>query len=179
MKTSSKVSSIVLSLCEAIIGVLLLVNPVGFTTGIIIFLGIVLLILGIANIVQYFRTIPEEAAVKQSLARGIVEILAGLFCVFKSGWFIVAFPLLTLLYGVVILVTGVTKVQWTVDRIRLKQKKWVWMAISAVLTIVCAVIILCNPFSGTAILWIFIAVTLIVEAVFDLIAAIFTKGGGK
>ncbi|MGN1002337.1 MAG: HdeD family acid-resistance protein [Oscillospiraceae bacterium] len=179
MKTSSKVSSIVLSLCEAIIGVLLLVNPVGFTSGIIIFLGIVLLILGITNIVQYFRAIPEAAAVKQSLARGIIEILAGLFCVFKSGWFIAAFPLLSLLYGIGILVAGVTKIQWTVDKIRLKQKKWVWTAISAVLTIVCAVIILCNPFSGTAILWIFIAVSLIVEAVLDLIAAIFIRGEAK
>lgn len=175
MKSISKASNIILSLCEAIIGVLLLVNPVGFTSGIIIFLGIVLLILGIANVVQYFRTPPEVAAMKRSLTRGCLEILAGLFCILKSGWFINAFPLLTILYGVGILVTGITKVQWTIDRIRLKLKKWFWLAISAALTIVCAVIILCNPFGSTAVLWIFIAVMLIIEAIVDILAAIFTK----
>lgn len=175
MNTSSKVSSIILSLCEAIIGVLLLVNPVGFTTGIIVFLGIVLLVLGITSVVQYFRTEPEAAVLKQGLTRGCIEILSGLFCIMKSGWFIATFPILTILYGIGTLIAGIAKVQWTVDKIRLKMKKWFWTAIGAVLTIACAVIILCNPFSSTAALWIFIAITLIVEAVVDIIAAIFVK----
>ena len=136
-----------------------------------------MLVLGVAGVVQYFRTAPEIAAVKQGLTRGCIEILAGLFCILNSGWFISTFPILTILYGIGILITGVTKVQWTVDKIRLKIKKWFWTAINAVLTIVCAVIILCNPFSSTAVLWSFIAVILIVEAVIDIIAAIFSKEG--
>lgn len=143
MKTSSKVSSVILSLCEAVVGILLLVNPVGFTTGIIIFLGIVLLLLGVAGVVQYFRTPAEVAALRQSLTRGCLAILAGLFCVLNSGWFIATFPLLTILYGVGTLVTGVAKVQWTVDCVRLKLK-WGWAALSAALTIVCAAVILCT-----------------------------------
>lgn len=175
MKSSSKVCSILLSLCEAVVGILLLVDPVGFTKGILIFLGIALLLLGISNIVQYFREIPQVAAAKQGLARGCMEVLAGLFCVMKSGWFLNAFPLLTVLYGIGTLATGITKLQWTVDKLRLKVKKWVWTGLSAVLTIVCAVIILCNPFSSSTVLWIFIAVSLIVEAVVDILAVIFTK----
>ncbi|MGN0467995.1 MAG: HdeD family acid-resistance protein [Acutalibacteraceae bacterium] len=175
MSASFKFGSILLSLCEIIVGILLLINPVGFTTGIIIFLGLVILILGIANIVQYFRAIPEEAALKQSLTRGCIEILAGLFCIFKSGWFIATFPILTILYGIGILITGIAKVQWTVDKIRLKIKKWYWSAISAVLTIAFAAVILCNPFSSTTVLWGFIGVILIVEAVVDIVAVIFTR----
>ena len=175
MKTSSKASKIILSLCEAIVGILLLVNPVGFTTGIIVFLGLVLCLLGVTSIVQYFREAPEVAAARRSLTLGCMEILAGLFCILKSGWFISTFPLLTILYGIGMLITGITKVQWTVDQIRLKMKKWIWTALSAALTIVCAGIILCNPFSSTAVLWMFIAVILIVEAIVDIIAAIFAK----
>lgn len=175
MKSSSKISSILLSLCEAIIGVLLLVNPVGFTVGILIFLGIVFVILGITSVVQYFRTPAEIAAAKQGLTRGCLEILAGLFCILNNGWFITVFPILTVLYGIGTLVAGIAKVQWTIDKIRLKLKRWFWTAISAIVTIACAVVILCNPFSSTAVLWIFIAVILIVEAVIDIISAIFTK----
>ncbi|MGN0307803.1 MAG: DUF308 domain-containing protein [Lachnospiraceae bacterium] len=175
MRLSSKTGSIILSLCEVIIGILLLVNPVGFTAGIIIFLGIILLILGITNVVQYFRTEPEIAALKQSLTRGCIGILAGLFCMFNSNWFIAAFPILTILYGIGMLIVGIAKVQWTIDKIRLKMKKWFWTAISAALTILCAVIILYNPFSSTAVLWIFLAVILIAGAIIDIIAAIFLK----
>ena len=177
MKIRTKISSIVLALCEIVVGILLLVNPVGFTTGIIIFLGIVLLIMGLVSTVQYFRMEPEEAALKQGLTRGCLEILAGLFCVLNSDWFLATFPLLAVLYGVGTLITGIAKVQWTVDQIRMKMKKWFWTAISAVLTIACAVIIICNPFSSTLALWLFIAIILIVEAIMDIVAVIFTKEG--
>lgn len=175
MKTSSKVSSIVMSLCEVIVGILLLVNPVGFTVGILTFLGITLVVIGFAGVVQYFRDTPEKAAVEQSLTRGFVEILIGLFLIVKNEWFIATFPLLTIIYGVGTLVLGIAKIQWTVDMIRLKVKKWFWEAISAVLTVLFAVIILCNPFSSTSVLWTFVAVTLIIEAVVDVIVVIFAR----
>ncbi len=175
MKNSStKIGSIILSLCEVLVGVLLLLDPVAFTSGIIIALGIALLLAGIISIIHYFRVRPEEAAVEQSLARGLIECLIGLFCTFNSGWFIITFPLLSVVYGVAVLVVGVTKVQWTVDMLRLKVKKWGWVALSAALTILCAVVILCNPFSTTKVLWMFVAITLIVEAVVDILATIFT-----
>ncbi|MGN1399473.1 MAG: HdeD family acid-resistance protein [Erysipelotrichaceae bacterium] len=175
MKNSAKLKSIIMSLCEAIIGILLLINPIGFTTGIIVFVGIVLVILGIYNVVQYFKEDAQVAAVRQDLTFGLLDLLGGLFCIFNSRWFVTAFSLLTVLYGVAILVSGVAKVQWTVDMVRFKNKKWFWSAISALITVVCGFIILSNPFSSTTVLWMFIAIILIVEAVLDIIGAIFTR----
>ena len=162
-----------MSLVELIIGILLLVNPIGFTSGIIIAFGIVLMIMGISTTIKYFRTEPEEAAVSQILVKGLLMLLAGAFCVFNSHWFIATFPVLTLVYGVVILITGITKVQWTIDIIRMKRSKWFWAAISAAISIVCGVVIITSPFSTTAVLWMFIGISLIVEAVFDMIGSIF------
>ena len=42
-------SSMAMSIAEVIIGILLLVNPIGFTSGIIIAFGIVLMIMGISK----------------------------------------------------------------------------------------------------------------------------------
>lgn len=172
---SIRIAGLILSLCEIVIGVLLLINPVGFTVGIVTFLGIVLLLAGIANVIQYFRSEPAAAAIERNLANGLIEILVGIFCVTKSGWFIATFPVFTVIYGVLTLVTGITKIQWTVDMVRVKVKKWGWLAADAVITILCAAVILCNPFSTTAILWMFVAISLIVEAVIDVIALIFAK----
>ena len=165
-------SSVAMSLAEIIIGILLLVNPVGFTSGIIVTFGVVLMITGIGTTIKYFRTEPEDAAVGQVLVKGLLELLGGAFCAFNSHWFIATFPVLTLVYGVVILVTGITKLQRTVDIIRMKRSKWFWMAISAAISILCGITVITNPFSTTAVLWMFIGISLIVDAVFDMIGGI-------
>ena len=166
-------SSVTMSLAEIVIGILLLVNPIGFTSGIIIAFGIVLMIMGISKTIKYFLTEPEEAAVSQIFMKGLLMLLSGAFCAFNSHRFIATFPVLTLVYGVVILVTGITKLQWTVDIIRMKRSKWLWMAISAAISIVCGITVIANPFSTTAVLWMFIGITLIVDAVFDMLGGIF------
>ena len=162
----------VMSIMELIIGILLLINPVGFTSGIIVLLGIILMICGFVSIVKYFRAEPAEAAVKQLLAKGLAELVAGAFCAFQSHWFIATFPILTLIYGVVILFTGLTKIQWTVDMLRLKRKRWFLAMLSAAISIICGIIIITSPFSTTAVLWMFTGISLIVEALFDIVAAI-------
>ena len=78
--------------------------------------------------------------------------------------------MLTVLYGILTLVSGVSKVQWAIDMLRTKQKYWFVEVIGAVLTIVCAILILTNPFSSTAVLWTFIGITMIIDALVDVAA---------
>lgn len=162
----------VMSLVELIVGILLLINPVEFTSGIIVACGIVLMVCGLVSVIKYFRAEPEDAAVKQLLTKGLAELLVGTFFAFRSRWFVVAFPVLTLIYGVVILFTGLTKIQWTVDLLRLKRKRWFLAMLSAAASVICGIVIITSPFSSTAVLWMFTGVSLIVEAVFDVMAAI-------
>lgn len=165
-------SGIAMSFVELIIGILLLINPVGFTSGIIITFGIAMILWGLVNIVKYFRAEAEEAAVRQLLAIGLAKLLIGAFCAFRSRWFVATFPVLTLLYGVVILFVGLRKVQWTVDMLRLKRKRWFLALISAAVSLACGIVIITSPFSSTAVLWMFTAIGLIVEAVCDMVVAI-------
>lgn len=67
------------------------------------------------------------------------------------------------------------KVQWAIDLLRLKQKYWFIAMIGAVCTLLFGILILANPFESTAILWTFIAVTLIVEAVVDILTLVFGR----
>ncbi len=175
MNKNEVINNVIMALCELGVGILLLVNPIGFTAWIFAALGIVLMVMGAIEIVSYIRTEPAKVFGRQNLAIGLAEIAAGLFCIFRYNWFIVTFPLLTILYGVIILLTGFVKIQWAVDMLRLKQKKWYLAAISAVLSVAFAWVILGNPFTSTAVLWTFVAVSLIVEAVVDVIALIFRR----
>ena len=174
-KAMKKNSNLVMCLAELIIGILLLINPVGFTRGIIIALGIPLALQGIGSIVGYIREKPQTASEGNLLAKGLLLTCSGLFCMFRSSWFITVFPVLTVLYGVMTLVTAFGKLQWTADLLRLKHKYWFFALISAVLSLVLSILILSNPFSSTAALWVFIGISMIVEAVVDVVTLIFEK----
>lgn len=168
---------ILLCLFEALIGVLLVVDPIGFTSGIIISFGIALLAAGLICTIGYFRADAVEAALRGALVKGLAMLLAGAFCVIQPMWLIAAFPLLTILYGVVILFAGLCKVQWTIDALRLKIGRWFLPAISAAVSIICGFVVLSDPFASTLVLWMFTGISLIVEAVLDVVVLFFGRGG--
>lgn len=160
---------LILCVLEIIVGILLLIDHRSFTSWIIEALGVVFLVMGLISIIGYFRKNAKAAAAEQGMMKGLIGITAGLFCILKHGAVINLFTVLTLLYGVGVLVLGMYKVQLTFDLIRAK-KRWGLAALSAILTLGFAVLIIMNPFSAENVLWIFIAVTLIFEAVLDIVA---------
>lgn len=176
MKAIKKhLNGILLCLFELAVGVLLLIDPLGFTTGIIVATGIGLLIVGLVCIIKYCRTEVKAAAAGQFLLKGLLALTAGAFCAFKSQWFLVTFPAFTILYGVAVLAAGLVKVQLAVDMLRAKNERWFLGLIGAVISIVCAVVILNNPFTTTAVLWRFTGISLIVEAVVDTVMLIISN----
>ncbi len=168
-------SSLLMSIVEILIGILLLIDPVGFTSGIIVCGGIVLTLMGVVSTVKYFFTKAEDAAKSGNLSKGILLTVLGLFCAFKSTWFLVTFPVITLLYGVIILVMGIAKLENAVNMLRLKHSYWFVALIGAVLSLIFAVLILMNPFASTTVLWSFIGISLLVEAVADIFAYFFAR----
>lgn len=173
MKTlKNNKGKLIICVFEIIVGVLLLINPIGFTKGIIIATGILMCIAGLKFVIKYFSMNRYEAVKTQFLVKGTASLLFGLFSIFKTDWFIVTFPLLTVIYGMVILWTALIKFQDTVNLIRLKASHWYISAIATTASAVFAIIILFNPFSSSTALWIFTGVALIVEATVDFITLI-------
>ncbi|MFG6394435.1 MAG: DUF308 domain-containing protein [Lachnospiraceae bacterium] len=170
---------VTICICEIIVGVLLMVNPVVFTAGIITAAGILLLLTGAFTILKYFRTDPFEAMLEQGLVKGICAISGGILCVFKKELIITTFPLLTVLYGVVILFTGIMRVQWAVDMMRIKKEQWQMAGIGAAVSIMLSTVILLNPFKSTVALWRFVAISMIIGAVIDLVILVFIKQGSR
>ncbi len=170
---------ILVCLLEILIGILLLVNPVGFTSGIIIVLGVALVVGGVFSIIGYFRDDPVQASLKGALVKGLAMLLAGIFLILRPSWIISTFPLLTMLYGVVILLGGLYKVQWFADALRMKTGRWFIHLLNAAVSIICALVILANPFATTVVLWKFIGISLIIEAILDFIVLIFARRGSR
>lgn len=169
----------VVCLFEIVVGILLLVNPIGFTSGIIVAAGILLCVLGVKSVVKYFRMEISEAVRSHSLLKGLIFLITGVFCIIRSDWFVATFPLLTVVYGITILLAALFKLQTMANLIRLKMKKWYIFAIGAAVSAVCAVIILLNPFASTTFLWMFTGITLVVEAFVDIIGLLINRKDGE
>lgn len=168
-------TDLVLCIVELIIGILLLLDPIRFTSTVIIGTGIVLIALGLIKVGNYFRLDAEITAFGQLLTKGLISVLAGIFCVMQWEWFLTTFPVLTVVYGSIILLTGISKIQLAVDMARLKNDRWRWAAINSVLTLICAMVVLCNPFASTEVLWCFTGAVLVGVGIFDLAVAILRR----
>ena len=75
----------------------------------------------------------------------------------------------------VILITVLGKIQWTLVIIRQKKPKWFLCGLSALVSTVCGLVIIAAPFTTTAVLWMFTGISLIVDACFDIPALILTN----
>lgn len=166
---SSFVCLLIACIIELVIGVLLLINPVGFTAAIVTVAGLALIAWGVLHAIRYFRTPAAEAAQRQELAKGLGAILLGGICVFQFNWLVMATPLLGGAYGLAILAGGVFKTQRAVDLLRLKRQFWYIAGIGALLALVMGFIVLLNPFTSSF-LWTFIAITLLVTGAVDIAA---------
>lgn len=162
-------STLLFAVLELLFGVILLFRPVGFTTGILVVSGAVACGGGVMRLIAYFRAPALIAQQEQSLFHGLILLSAGLLFILGSGWIVTLLPALTILYGAAILISGFYKIQQTADMLRLKENGWTWVAANAALSLVFAVIIILNPFTSTALLWTFTAISLLMEAVLDII----------
>lgn len=179
MKKPKSANVILISLFEIAVGILLLIDPIGFSKAIIIGAGIVLLAAGIFNTIKYFRTEINLAATGQYLFKGLIALSVGAFCILNRDSLANIINILTTVYGLIVLIAGLNKIQITADLFRRKSPKWFMALISAAISIICAAIIIYNPFPGTNVIWIFIGVTLIVESLVDIATAIMNKGEKK
>ena len=156
-----------------LIGILLLVDPATFGITIIKVAGVLFAALGIFDLVKYFRSEPAEAAKGLGFSSGVTMISIGCFCIFGSGWFKDAFPVLAVLYGLFQILLGFRKAQRTVDDIRMKKPLWYLKAISAAISLLFGLIIVLNPGMTFMSIWVFTGITLIIEGIFDAVALFF------
>lgn len=165
----SKCGNIGACVLEIAVGVLLLINPVGFTSAIIIGAGIVMVLTGLVNILRYFITAPELAAQQQLLFKGLLLCMGGVACIVKHDWFLTAFPLLTVVYAIAMLLLAASRLQKMADMRRLHLSTWYMPGVAAALAAAMAIIILINPFGAVNVVWTFVAISLIAQAVVEIV----------
>ncbi len=163
-----KLSGIGLAVVEIVVGLFLLISPDTLTKGVVIIAGIALLALGVISLIGYFRAEPVGSVLGQGMTNGLMEIALGIFVLVKTGWVVGVFDTVIAL---AILLLGVSKLGMAIDFIRLKDASWKPALVDAVVTLICAIVIV--SVSASDAIWIVIGISLIVQAVLDLVTTFF------
>ncbi len=164
---------ILLILFEIAVGVLLLTNPEAFTNAVIIIFGAVCVVIGLIYFFKYLRARKREDASVLMLIGAIFSLTLGLFSIIASPLIITFFTFIAIMYAVIMIVSGLIKIQNYIINKRYHRPVSVITLVSAVIAVIVGVVILFNPFETTHILWMFVGIAILAEAAIDIAAIIY------
>lgn len=164
--------TILMVLFEIAVGSLLLINPDGFTRAILVSFGVIMLIIGIVNLIKYVSKKKSSLFPVLRLIAGIVSIIVGAIFTFGPSMIMGIFTLIAIVYGIILIVSGVMKMQDFFQAKKYEPYVPIVILFSAIASVVLGLIIIINPFETAMLAFRFMGISLIVEAVIDILTLV-------
>lgn len=164
--------SIISSLLLFLFGLVLAVNAEGFIKSITVAIGIVLLLIGVFPVIDYFRYRKDGLGASVGLISGIFSIVCGLMLLINEDLLMILIPVFI---GVWMIINGINKIQVSFEIKDLGEKSWVITFIYSILIIVLGGYFIVNPISGATTVTSFIGIVLCIYAVLDIIDCVIIK----
>ena len=164
--------SIISSLLLFLFGLVLAVNAEGFIKSITVAIGVVLLIIGVFPVIDYFRYRKDGLGASVGLISGIFSIVCGLMLLINEDLLMILIPVFI---GVWMIINGINKIQVSFEIKDLGEKSWIITFIYSILIIVLGGYFIVNPISGATTVTSFIGIILCIYAVLDIIDCIIIK----
>ena len=164
----SMISSVLLFL----FGLILAVNAEGFIKSITVAIGVILLLMGVFPVIDYFRYRKDGLGASIGLISGIFSIVCGLMLLINEDLLMILIPVFI---GVWMIINGINKIQVSFEIKDLGEKSWVITFIYSILIMVLGGYFIVNPISGATTVTSFIGIILCIYAVLDIIDCIIIK----
>ena len=164
----SMISSVLLFL----FGLILAVNAEGFIKSITVAIGVILLLIGVFPVIDYFRYRKEGLGASVGLISGIFSIVCGLMLLINEDLLMILIPVFI---GVWMIINGINKIQVSFEIKDLGEKSWIITFIYSILIIVLGGYFIVNPISGATTVTSFIGIILCIYAVLDIIDCVIIK----
>jgi uncharacterized membrane protein HdeD (DUF308 family) len=164
--------SIISSLLLFLFGLVLAVNAEGFIKSITVAIGVVLLLIGVFPVIDYFRYRKDGLGASVGLISGIFSIVCGLMLLINEDLLMILIPVFI---GVWMIINGINKIQVSFEIKDLGEKSWIITFIYSILIMVLGGYFIVNPISGATTVTSFIGIILCIYAVLDIIDCVIIK----
>lgn len=160
--------SLITAFSAILLGVLFILTPQASANIICYVAGILLLAAGLAALVSYLAS--GRLFGSYALVSGIVLLVCGVFCLLRPE---IIQGLLTVIFGIFLVIDGMTTLQDGIDCARAKLSGWWVLVTLALITIALGCVVLFGKFASVMLL---AGISLIVDGVFDVIATAVFSG---
>ena len=164
--------SIISSLLLFLFGLVLAVNAEGFIKSITVAIGVVLLLIGVFPVIDYFRYRKDGLGASVGLISGLFSIVCGLMLLINEDLLMILIPVFI---GVWMIINGINKIQVSFEIKDLGEKSWIITFIYSILIMVLGGYFIVNPISGATTVTSFIGIILCIYAVLDIIDCVIIK----
>lgn len=158
-------SSIITSLILLILGVLLIFESEATILSISYIIGGCLIAIGLTAIINFFRTKIKDSFTELNIVYGTVTTIAGILII-ANPYVIGSF--IPIVIGIGIIINSAMKLQYAFELKNIHNNMWKATMIISIISTLCGIILLFNPFAGAVILTKIIGGFIIVYAVLDI-----------
>lgn len=164
--------SIVSSIILFLFGLLLILNAEGFIKSISAIIGVVLLLIGIFPVIDYFRYRKEGMLAGIGLISGIFSIVCGLMFLLNENMLMILVPVFI---GVWMIINGINKLQIAFEIRDEKEKSWIITFVFSIIIIIIGAYFIINPISGAELVANTLGIIICIYALLDIIDCILIK----
>lgn len=171
-----KWDNLLTSLLYIIIGIVLLIFPETTARTLGYLVGGVAILAGAVSIICYLLRDAHQNYFRNDFVYGLAGIALGCFIFYKVDLIISLIPFIL---GLLVVISGCSKLQDVIDMKRMGYGNWVFMLILAVINVIFGIVLMCNPFDTAVVLFRLIGAGLVFSGVSDGIVTLFFAGKVK
>lgn len=135
--------------------------------------GVILIVGGAVSMISYLLRDAHQNYYHNDFFHGLLGIAAGILVLLKMDIIIAMIPFLL---GIMVLVSGCSKLQDVIDMKRLEYGNWILMLVFAAVNVVFGILLMYNPFKSAILLFRLLGVGLIFSGITDCAITVYFAG---
>lgn len=161
-----------ISLIYILAGLVLTINPMGTVNVICFVISGVFILLGMIRVIRFLTAKDQQELYRNDLVVGIILMIIGI--VFSVLIRMIVSVIIAIL-GVSVLISGIFKLQSSLEMKRMKERNWKSMLIIAIINIALGIFLSTNPFKAKAMMIRIAGICILVSGLTDFIAKMYVS----
>lgn len=158
-----------------VLGLLLFFKSSVTLMGISYIFGGLIIAIGVLAIVRFISNNHSDISNQLNIIYGIICIISGIFFIEKPE---IIGSIIPVVMGIGIIISSSLKIQQSFNLKSLNSNYFFWSFVTALLSLICGVVLLFNPFKGAVIITKVIGIFLVMYAILDICNTIVLKKSG-
>lgn len=169
-------SSILGALALVVLGILLIFESEATIVTISYVIGGILVAIGVLALLKFYKEVKENDNTGMDLVYGIISIILGIVVISNPK---AVASIIPIIMGLLIILNSGTKLQYSIELKKNNNNLWKSTMILSLISTLCGVLLIFNPFKGAAFLTRLIGFLILLYAILDIISTMAIKNTVK